>query len=261
MSIIVRNVSKTFYSKDCNVQALEKVDFQVNKGELICVLGPSGCGKSTLLNIIAGLEKPSEGTVTLNGKEIEGAGPDRLVIFQELALFPWLRVIENVEFGMKMNNIPKHERRVRALEYLKMVHLEKFQNVYIHQLSGGMKQRVALARALALDSEVLLMDESLASLDNQTKNSILQEIQQIWMITRKTIIFVTHCLEEALILADRIIVISGSPGRIKGEICIELERPRIMREIDPAYFKDIIDNLVNEVGTGERSEYDCSLDL
>lgn len=261
MGIIVRNVSKTFYTKERSVHALGKVDFTVNKGEILCVLGPSGCGKSTLLNIIAGLEKPSEGTVIIDGKEVKGVGPDRLIISQELALFPWLRVLENVEFGMKMNNIPKHERRERALEYLRLVNLEKFQRAYIHQLSGGMKQRVALARALALDSDILLMDESLASLDNQTKNAILQEIQHIWMITKKTIIFVTHCVEEALMLADKVIVMSGSPGRIKEEICIELDRPRMPREMNSDYFMKMLKSFKNEEGYGEEPEFLDCMDL
>ena len=170
MTLLIENISKNFITKHKNTHTLDNINLLVQKGEFVCILGPSGCGKSTLLNIIAGLEKADYGKVYLNGVEVISAGPDRAVMFQESALFPWLRVIDNVEFGMKIADIPNTERRQRALKYLQMVHLTKFQNSYVHELSGGMKQRVALARALTLDSEVLLMDEPFASLDDQTKN-------------------------------------------------------------------------------------------
>ncbi|MEM5769387.1 MAG: ATP-binding cassette domain-containing protein, partial [Bacillota bacterium] len=162
MSLIVENVSKSFATKRQQIHTLDNVSAEFKQGEFVCILGPSGCGKSTLLTIIAGLEAPSGGRVVLNGKEVKGAGPDRVVMFQEAALFPWLKVIDNVEFGMKIAGIPPAERREKALKYLKMVHLTRFQDAYIHELSGGMRQRVALARALTLDSEVLLMDEPFA---------------------------------------------------------------------------------------------------
>lgn len=215
MALVIENVSKRFQSKNKEINVLEKINLEVQKGKFICILGPSGCGKSTLLNIIAGLEKPSEGKVFLNGREVLSPGPDRVVMFQESALFPWLKVIDNVEFGMKIRGVPKKERHERALKYLKMVHLTKFKDVYVHQLSGGMKQRVALARALTLDSEILLMDEPFAALDSQTKNILLLELQRIWWETKKTIIFVTHNIEEAVLLADKVVVMSSNPGKIK----------------------------------------------
>ena len=169
MSLIVKDVSKDFISKYKKTSTLENFNLEIKNGDFVCILGPSGCGKSTLLNILAGLEKATKGVVILNGNEITGPGPDRTVMFQEAALFPWLKVIDNVEFGMKMAGMPKEVRYKKALHYLKMVHLSKFQNSYVYELSGGMKQRVALARALSLDSEILLMDEPFAALDSQTK--------------------------------------------------------------------------------------------
>lgn len=236
---------------------LEKINLEVQNGEFICILGPSGCGKSTLLNIIAGLEKPTEGKVFLNGREVLSPGPDRVVMFQESALFPWLKVIDNVEFGMKIRGVPKKERHERALKYLKMVHLTKFKDVYVHQLSGGMKQRVALARALTLDSEVLLMDEPFAALDSQTKNILLLELQRIWWETKKTIIFVTHNIEEAVLLADKVVVMSSNPGKIKKVFEIRLARPRLLDNPDIVYMiSAIMKELKDEVEKIAKAEYD-----
>ncbi|KNF07330.1 ABC-type nitrate/sulfonate/bicarbonate transport system, ATPase component [Gottschalkia purinilytica] len=257
MGLIIKGVSKKFYSKHKETHTLSNVDLSFEKGEFICLLGPSGCGKSTLLNIVAGLETPTEGKVYLNGKEIEGVGVDRAVMFQESALFPWLRVIDNVEFGMKIAGVPKEERREKALHYLKMVHLTKFQNSFIHELSGGMRQRVALARALTLDSEVLLMDEPFAALDSQTKSILQAEVQKIWWETKKTIIFVTHNVEEAVLLADKVIVMSANPGRVKREFKIELARPRRADSIDLAYVAtEVMKELKEEVEKVAKSEYD-----
>ncbi|MCX8129315.1 MAG: ABC transporter ATP-binding protein [Clostridia bacterium] len=257
MSLIIDRVSKQFVSKHKKTHTLDNVSLEFKKGEFICLLGPSGCGKSTLLNIIAGLEMASHGKVLLNGNEVKGAGPDRAVMFQESALFPWLRVVDNVEFGMKMAGIPKGERRERALRYLKMVHLTKFQNSYIHELSGGMKQRVALARALTLDSDVLLMDEPFAALDSQTKSILQQEVQQIWWETKKTIVFVTHNVEEAVLLADRVIVMSANPGRVKKVFDIQIARPRQVESIDLTYMAAaIMKELKEEVEKVAKAEYD-----
>ncbi len=221
------------------------------------MLGPSGCGKTTLLNIIAGLEKATSGQVLCDGREVTGAGPDRMVMFQEAALFPWLNVIDNVEFGMKLAGIPKVERRERARKYLKMVHLTKFQTAHIHELSGGMKQRVALARALTLDSKILLMDEPFAALDSQTKSILQLELQQIWWETKKTIIFVTHNVEEAALLADRVIVMAANPGTVKKEFKIQLARPRQPGSIDLAYFTTaILQELKEEVEKVAKAEFD-----
>ena len=235
MGILIEGISKKFVTKRKETTTLDNVNLSIKKGEFICLLGPSGCGKSTLLNIIAGLEKPTAGKVYLNDKEVKDIGVDRAVMFQESALFPWLKVIDNVEFGMKVAGVPKEERREKALKYLKMVHLAKFQNSYIHELSGGMRQRAALARALTLDSEVLLMDEPFSALDSQTKDMLQRELQKIWWETKKTIVFVTHNVEEAVILADRVIVMAANPGKIKREFKIELGRPRESQNIDLAY--------------------------
>jgi len=254
---VIENVSKRFQSKNKEINVLEKINLEVQNGEFICILGPSGCGKSTLLNIIAGLEKPTEGKVFLNGREVLSPGPDRVVMFQESALFPWLKVIDNVEFGMKIRGVPKKERHERALKYLKMVHLTKFKDVYVHQLSGGMKQRVALARALTLDSEVLLMDEPFAALDSQTKNILLLELQRIWWETKKTIIFVTHNIEEAVLLADKVVVMSSNPGKIKKVFEIRLARPRLLDNPDIVYMiSAIMKELKDEVEKIAKAEYD-----
>lgn len=257
MSLKIENVGKEFITKHNKTHTLENINLELEAGEFICILGPSGCGKSTLLNIIAGLEKASVGKVVLNGREIDGPGPDRAVMFQESALFPWLKVIDNVEFGMKMAGIPKEQRRDKALRFLKMVHLTKFQNAYVHELSGGMKQRVALARALTLDSQVLLMDEPFAALDSQTKNILQLELQQIWWETQKTIVFVTHNVEEAVLLANKVIVMSANPGRVKKVFNVQLARPRQPESLDLAYIvADIVRELKEEVEKVAKAEYD-----
>ena len=257
MSIVVKSISKRFLTKHKETYALERVNMEIKTGEFVCIIGPSGCGKSSLLNIIAGLENASEGKIFLNDQEVKGPGPDRAMMFQESALFPWLRVIDNVEFGMKMTGVAKEIRRERALKYLKMVHLSKFQNSLIHELSGGMKQRVALARALTLDSEVLLMDEPFAALDSQTKNILQNELQRIWLETKKTIIFVTHNVEEAVLLADRVVVMAANPGRIKAEFNIQLSRPRQVEDLDLAYtVAKIMKEVKDEVEKVAKDEYD-----
>lgn len=257
MSLRIEKVSKDFQTQHKSTHVLEEIELQVEKGEFVCLLGPSGCGKSTLLNILAGLDQASEGKVSFNGREISGPGPDRVVMFQESALFPWLKVMDNVEFGMKLAGIPKKERREKALKYLKMVHLTKFKNSYIHELSGGMKQRVALARALTLDSEILLMDEPFAALDSQTKRLLQDELQRIWAETHKTIVFVTHSVEEAVLLADRIVVMSADPGRVKAEYRIDFERPRNLEDAQlRTIIGEILKDLKEEVEKVAQEEYD-----
>jgi NitT/TauT family transport system ATP-binding protein len=189
-------------------------------------VGPSGCGKSTLLNVVAGFETADSGQLLSGTKPITGPGPDRVVVFQEAALFPWLNVRSNVEFGLKLAGASKRERRERSDYYLKLVGLERFEKALIHELSGGMRQRVALARSLAVDPQILLMDEPFAALDAQTRDILQDELQSIWQRTQKTILFVTHNVREAVLLADRVIVMSPSPGRIKREIEITLDHPR-----------------------------------
>lgn len=257
MSLVIENISKSFMLDLKTNIVLKNVNLLINKGEFICIIGPSGCGKSTLLNIIAGLESASCGRIILNGSVVRDAGIDRAVMFQEPALFPWLTVIDNVEFGMKMAGIKKEERKRRAMEYLKMVHLTKFKDSHIHQLSGGMRQRVALARALAIDSQVLLMDEPFSALDSQTRGILQLELQRIWMETKKTIVFVTHNIEEAVVLADRVVVMSTNPGRVKKEFKIELSRPRKPESPDVNYYaRKIMDELREEVEKVAKAEYD-----
>ena len=206
---------------------MSDVSFEVERGEFVCFVGPSGCGKTTLLNIIAGLDLRYEGSVQYTGGETRENHPDRIIIFQDLGLFPWLTVQKNVEFGLKVRGLPAAKRSKVAREYLEMVNLVKFSNSFIHELSGGMKQRVALARALAVDPEILLMDEPFSSLDAQNRDILHTELQKIWAHTKKTIIFVTHNVREAVCLGDRVLVFSAFPNaRIKAAFKIDLHRPR-----------------------------------
>ncbi len=256
MGLIIQNVSKDYPAQGKDAAALRHVNLELKDGEFVCVLGPSGCGKSTLLNIIAGLEKSTEGTVELGGRRICGAGPDRAVMFQESALFPWMRAVENVAYPLKVAGVPLKERTARAMDYLKLVRLEGFASRFPHELSGGMRQRVALARALILDSKVLLMDEPFAALDSQTKTILQLELQRIWMETGRTIFFVTHNVEEAVLLADRVVVMSAHPGTVKKEFRIELARPRQKDSIDLTYFvKSVMGVLRKEVEKVAKNEY------
>lgn len=222
----IEGVSKTYISTNGSVHSLEDVNLEVKPGEFVSLVGPSGCGKTTLLNMIAGLEPPSQGKILINQEEVRAPSPERIMIFQELGLFPWLTVIKNIEFGLKAKGIPKEERKDIAEYFLKMVHLQRFPGLYPHELSGGMRQRVALARALAMNPQVLLMDEPFASLDAQTRDILHDELQRIWQETHKTILFVTHNVREAVCLGDRILVFSTRPGRIKKEFQVNLPRPR-----------------------------------
>jgi NitT/TauT family transport system ATP-binding protein len=225
--IRVQGLSKRFVTKRADVQALDNVSLDIRQGEFVCLIGPSGCGKSTLLDIIAGLTKPDSGTVESDGKPVRGPAPDRMVMFQEPALFPWLDALGNVMFGLKLKpGLTKNDRLDIAHRYLKMVGLSGFEHSYVHELSGGMKQRVALARSLAPDPKVLLMDEPFAALDAITREQLYDDLQMIWAQTRKTIVFVTHNVREATCLADRVVLMSPRPGRIAQEFDIALSRPR-----------------------------------
>ena len=225
-AVEARGVSRRFETRRQDTLALSTVDLNVRDGEFVCLLGPSGCGKSTLLNLIAGFDRPTEGEIFVAGRKVTGPGPDRVVVFQEAALFPWLNVRANVEFGLKLAGVGKSERRDRAHRYLELVGLQKFDRALVHELSGGMKQRVQIARSLAVEPAMLLMDEPFAALDAQTRDVLQEELQTIWARTGKTIVFVTHNVREAVLLADRVVVMSPSPGRIKREIEIPLEHPR-----------------------------------
>ena len=230
----IKDVTKSFYRNDGKestlINAIENIDLAVNDGEFVCLVGPSGCGKSTLLNILAGLDNPTKGQVVLNGRQISGTGPDRIMVFQENALFPWMKVIDNVEFGLKIAKVEKIKRREIAMQYLDMMQLTKYAEAYVYQLSGGMKQRVSIARALVLDPEVLLMDEPFAALDSQTRDLLLVELQLIWAKTNKTIIFVTHNITESVCLGDRVVVFTNRPGKIKKNIKIDYRRPRLTED-------------------------------
>lgn len=232
MELELKNISKTFNSHGHEAKALDKIDFSVKKGEFICLLGPSGCGKTTALNIIAGLENPDTGgSVIVDNAQVRTPGPDRVVVFQQDALFPWMSVIKNVEFGLKNKKFEKTKIRPLAEEFLKMVQLLKFKNSYIHTLSGGMKQRAAMARALVMNPKILLMDEPFSSLDAQSREMLQELLQKIWMITGKTIIFVTHNIREAAFLGNRVLVFTSSPGKIKKEFRIDLPFPRKINDI------------------------------
>jgi NitT/TauT family transport system ATP-binding protein len=231
----VRQVGKSYRTKDGAVRALDGISLDVAEGEFVCLLGPSGCGKSTLLNIIAGLEAADEGEVIADGTRIAQPGRDRMMMFQESALFPWLNVRKNVLFGLKLKpNLRRKERVEVADFYLKLVGLEKFQRAYVHELSGGMKQRVALARALAPNPKVLLMDEPFAALDALTREQLYGDLQRIWQERQKTIIFVTHNVREAVCLGDRVVLFSPHPGRIRQEFKIDLPRPRDINSVELA---------------------------
>jgi NitT/TauT family transport system ATP-binding protein len=233
----VGDITKRFRSKSREVHALDHVSLDIAEGEFVCLVGPSGCGKSTLLNIIAGLDTADEGTLLCDGKTVSGPGRDRMVMFQEHALFPWLDVLGNVLFGLKLKpGLNNSERVDVARFYLKLVGLEKFETANIHELSGGMKQRVALARALAPNPRVLLMDEPFAALDALTREQLYGDIQRIWQDRKKTIIFVTHNVREAVCLGDRVILFSPHPGRIREQFKIDLPRPRDINSVDLAQY-------------------------
>lgn len=230
ISLKIEGVSKTFAGRTQNVEALRSVDLEIAPGEFVCLVGPSGCGKSTLLSIIAGLESASSGTVWAGGNPISGPGPDRVLLFQEAALFPWLDVQQNVEFGLKQTGMPARQRAESARHFIKLVHLQGFEHSYIHQLSGGMRQRAAIARALAIDPVMLLMDEPFGALDEFTRDKLQAELESIWHETGKTIVFVTHNVREAVALANRVIVFAPRPGRIIRDVPIHLPRPRSLED-------------------------------
>jgi NitT/TauT family transport system ATP-binding protein len=225
--LVVEGVSKSFSSRSGKVQALQDVSLEVGEGEFVCLVGPSGCGKSTLLNLIAGLDMPDSGRVLSDGQPVTGTGRERMVMFQEHALFPWLDVMGNLMFSLKLKpGLTDEDRREVAKFYLNLVGLERFAHANVHELSGGMKQRVALARALAPNPRVLLMDEPFAALDAMTREHLYSDLQKIWASRRKTIVFVTHNVREAACLGDRVMLFSANPGQIREEFKVDLPRPR-----------------------------------
>ena len=225
-SVSVEGISMTFSRQGHSIQVLDSINLQIKPGELVCLLGPSGCGKSTLLNIIAGFIKPTAGYVMVDQHQVKKPGADRGFVFQQYSLLPWKTTFQNVEFGLKIKGIPKSEREDMVGEYLNLVGLGKYRNAYPSQLSGGMQQRASIVRALVNSPSVLLMDEPFAALDAKTRHMMQELLLNIWSTLKTTVIFVTHDIEEAIFLGDRIFVMGVQPGRIKAEIGIPLDRPR-----------------------------------
>ncbi len=243
-----KNIVKYFAHDSHKLKALGGIDLKVEAGDFVCLVGPSGCGKSTFLRIVAGLETPDEGQILFDGHPVSETGPERIMVFQEGALFPWLKVQDNVEFGLKMAGIPKEERAKISSRYLDMMQLTKFADSYTYQLSTGMKQRVAIARALVMDPDVLLMDEPFAALDAQTRDLLLVEMQLIWEKTKKTILFVTHNVAEAAVLGTKVAVFSNRPSIIKKEVNNNFPRPRVTEDESLLKFQqDILTELRPEV--------------
>ena len=236
--IAARGLRKEFVdiSRQAEIVALSSIDLDIGEDEFLTILGPSGCGKSTLLNIIAGFEQPTNGEVQLDGQIIRDPGPDRGVVFQEYALFPWLNVAQNIEFGLRERGVPKSERKDRVGRQISAVGLDGFEGRFPQELSGGMRQRVALARVLVNDPKILLMDEPFAALDAQTRTIMQTELLRVWRAERRTALLITHNIEEAVLLGDRIVVMTARPGRIKEIVNVKLPRPR---DVTSAEFNDI----------------------
>jgi NitT/TauT family transport system ATP-binding protein len=246
-NVSVKNIFRTFTKEDgTSTVALDDVSIDIGDAEFVCFLGPSGCGKTTLLRIISGLDIPDSGDIFLHGEKIIGPSPKRGMVFQEYSLFPWKSVIENVIFGPMMAGVKKKDALKEAHKYLELVGLEQFKDSFPHELSGGMKQRVAIARALANEPEVLLMDEPFGALDAQTRNVLQSELLQIWDKKRITILFVTHSVDEAVFLADRIVMMSSRPGKIKTIIDVDIPRPRGRTNLDVNVLRDQILHLLSE---------------
>jgi NitT/TauT family transport system ATP-binding protein len=248
--IACRGLRKSFFDirRKEEVVALAGIDLDIADDEFLTILGPSGCGKTTLLNIVAGFEEETGGTLTLDGAPIHGPGPDRGVVFQEYALFPWLTVEANVAFGLVERGVPRVERDARVREQVAAVGLAGFERRYPHELSGGMRQRVALARVLANDPKILLMDEPFAALDAQTRTLMQQELLNVWASDRRSVIFITHNIEEAIFLGDRVVVMTARPGRIKEVVKVDLPRPRdVTSEAFNAIRRDVTAMVEDEV--------------
>ena len=252
-----KNIVKYFDHEGHSLKALGGLNLKIEAGDFVCLVGPSGCGKSTFLRIAAGLSAPDEGEILFDGKPITTTGPERILVFQEGALFPWLKVVDNVEFGLKIAGIPKEERSQISKRYLEMMQLTKFADSYTFQLSTGMKQRVAIARALVMDPDVLLMDEPFAALDAQTRDLLLVELQLIWEKTKKTIVFVTHNVAESVVLGNKVVVLKHRPSTVKKEITIDYPRPRLVEDENLIkYQKEILVELRPEVKEKSSGEYD-----
>jgi NitT/TauT family transport system ATP-binding protein len=243
--LVIRNLTRSFARDDgSTLTAIEEIDLTISQAEFVCVLGPSGCGKTTLLRMVAGLDFATSGDILLDGEPIRGPNPKVGIVFQEYSLFPWRNVIDNVAFGLEMQGVGREERYHRADQYLQLVGLSQFSRSYPSELSGGMRQRVAVARALALDPLVLLMDEPFGALDAQTRNLLQKELLEIWDKTKKTIMFVTHSVDEAVFLADRLIVLTPRPGRVCEVMHIDLNRPRDRTSVEFAQLRRKVLDLI-----------------
>jgi len=247
--LLVEKVSRSFpgVRGGASVRALMPIDLNVAENDFITILGPSGCGKSTLLRIIAGLDRPSEGRVLLDGREVRAPGPDRGMVFQSYTLFPWLTVAENIAFGLREKGVPEAQRKEIVANYVQLVGLKGFENHWPKQLSGGMQQRTAIARALANDPEILLLDEPFGALDNQTRGLMQELLLGIWERERKTVLFVTHDIEEAIFMASRVIVMSARPGHIKSDVTVDLPHPRSYTIKTSPEFSELKARLTEEI--------------
>ncbi len=249
--IHIKNLNKKF----ADLSVFESLDLHIKEGEFVSLLGPSGCGKTTLINIIAGLDEADEGSILINDEKIHGTSTDRIMVFQNAALFPWLNVFDNVSFGLKNICKDQQEIRIKVEDVLRKVHLFKFRDHFPHELSGGMKQRVSIARSLVMDPKVLLMDEPFSALDEQTRMLLHNELQEIWLETGKTIIFVTHNIREAVKLSDRVVVMGIRPGRIIEEINIKEPHPRSSTDSNLFYYEEkIFSNLKGEIEKVAKEE-------
>ena len=243
--VVLRHINKDFKNgKKQILHVLDDINLTIDKGEFLSILGPSGCGKSTVLNLIAGLETVSSGELLIEGRTIKGPGQDRIVVFQESGLFPWLSVLDNVMYGLLLKKMSKEEAKEKAMDGLQMVHLGRFINAFPHELSGGMKQRVAIARALVMDPDILLMDEPFAALDEQTRMVLHKELESIYLETGKTIIFITHNIREAVMLSDRIVLMGTRPGIIKKDYKVQAARPRVASD---SVLVNLENNILNEL--------------
>jgi len=252
--VIMENVHKIFSSGQREVIALKGITLSISNGEFVSILGPSGCGKSTLLNAIAGFSLPTSGRLVANGAEVTLPGPDRGMVFQEYALFPWMTVADNISFGLKIKKLPKQKIRERLDALLVKLQLQDFRERFPKDLSGGMKQRVAIARVLALDPPMMLMDEPFGALDALTRRNLQDELLRIWMEFRKTVIFVTHSIEESIYLADRVVVMTYRPGTIKQIVPVELSRPRDVSSLQFISLQKELTSLVMEEQMRHRDE-------
>jgi len=253
-NIQISNVHKIFSSGGREVVALNAINIDIKPGEFICLLGPSGCGKSTLLNAVAGFSLPTTGSILVDGKPVLAPGPDRGMVFQEYALFPWMTVADNVAFGLEIKKMPKAQIREKVGSLLEMLNLQDFRDRYPKDLSGGMRQRVAIARVLALDSPIMLMDEPFGALDSLTRRNLQDELLRIWTEFKKTIIFVTHSIEESIYLADRILVMTYRPGTIKRDVRVTMPRPRDPSSVEFNNLKKELSQLVMEEQSRHNQE-------